>query len=92
MLVDIDLAFGETAAELRRLDLENQVIPPHGIIASDGSLFFDGEDKLEVSASVRDKGRAFLGCRLDERLAVPGQERFEDITIGIGNGSDAVKF
>ena len=39
--VDGDFAFGKAASELRRLDLENQVIPVQRIIAIHGPLLFD---------------------------------------------------
>ena len=92
MFVNGDFAFGKAAAELRRLDLKNKVVPAHGIIASHGSLFFDREDKLEASAAIRDEGRVLLSRWLDQRFAVPGQEGFEDVAISIRDGFDAVKF
>ena len=90
--VDSDFAVGKAASELGRLDLENKIIPAQGIITSNGSLLFDWKDKLEVLTTIRDKGGVLLSRRLDERFAVPGQERFEDVTIGIGNSFDAVEF
>ena len=44
MLVDDNPAFRKRDSEMRRLDLENETLKSDGVIVTNGTLLFDGED------------------------------------------------
>ena len=90
--MDDDVALGEAAAEFRGLDLKDEIIPAYGVVASDGSLFFDRKDEVKVFAAKRSESGSLLRRIFDKELSVIGQKGFEDVTVGIRKGFDAVKF
>jgi len=92
MLMDRDFAFGKRDPEFRGLDLKDPVVPLDGVVASDGTLFFEREDQVEAFTTMRDKGRSLLFRRFYERCPVLREKGLKDIAIGIRNGFDAMEF
>lgn len=92
MLVDGDLALGKRASELRRLELEGEIIPAQGVVGGHGPLLFDRKDEVQIPAAVGSKGRAFLGRGFEEKFSVLGQKGFKDVAIRVRDRFDAVKF
>ena len=92
MFMDSDFTFSKGTTEFRRLDLKDEVVPMHGVVASDGTLLFYREDEIKVFAAVRGKGRSFLFRGFYKRRPVLWQKGLENVAIGVGNGFDAVEF
>lgn len=84
MAVDHHPAFGKRDSQMSGLDLKDEALEGDGVVASDGALFFDGEDQIKIQRRLDwYKGRTGL-LRFDfESLVEIADEEFFQESIGL---------
>lgn len=92
MFVDHDPAFGKRDAKMRRFDLKGEALEGDGIVVSDSTLFFAGENEIKINMRLNwHKGRAGLFGFNGESFVVFTNVNIFEETIGSGFGFNAVQ-
>jgi len=66
VLVHQDIAAGRSGAPTDRLDLQDQILPGHGVVAMDRALVLHREDALQIATGAAgESGTALAGGNLE---------------------------
>jgi len=84
-----DAKAGTAAAAPLLVDLQDDAVQGHGVIAGHDALFLMTQDLLQVVGAEGDEGRGGIRRGTAERPIVVGDEMLGQVAVGLGHGADA---